>query len=164
MPTVIPAPAQPGVPGTWGPTQPPATELADPGLPGGLPPVLRFETGLPGFPGAHAFAYEPLGPGLEPFARLRSLDLPGLSFTVVPPGPLFPAYQVVVEQDWSERLGLIQPEDAEVLVIVTLHPDSPPTANLLGPLVVHRRSGLAGQVVQLDAGYGVAEPLVGSST
>jgi flagellar assembly factor FliW len=129
----------------------------------GLPLVLRLEHGLPGFPEARAFVLEPLGPALAPFARLRCLDQPGLGFTVVPPGLFFPDYRVEVDQDWASRLGLRAPEDAEVLVLVTLRPGQAPTANLLGPLVVHRRSGQAGQVVQLDSGYSPTEPFTSAS-
>ncbi|MFC0080844.1 flagellar assembly protein FliW [Aciditerrimonas ferrireducens] len=164
MPTVITPLARTGSP--LAPGEPPAPP--DAGGAGalaevGIPPVLHFEHGLPGFPEARAFALEPLGPALAPFARLQSLDQPGLGFTVVPPGLLFPDYRVEVDEDWASRLGLRAPEDAKVLVLVTLRPGQAPTANLLGPLVVHRRSGRAGQVVQVDSGYGVAEPLVGAS-
>jgi flagellar assembly factor FliW len=44
-----------------------------------------------------------------------------------------------------------------VFTIVTL--GQPPTANLLGPLVVNRRTRAAAQVVQYQSSYRAAEPL-----
>jgi len=131
-------------------------DLAHPGE----PVVLTFATGLPGFPDAHRFALEPIDPRLEPFCRMRSLDQPGLSFTVLPPGALFPRYQVVVDEESVERLGLADADDAVVLAIVTLAvPPEPPKVNLLGPIVVNRNTWAAAQVVQHGSTYGVAVPL-----
>ncbi len=127
------------------------------------PPELTFATGLPGFPAAHRFVLEPLGPTLEPFCRMRSLDQPGLAFTVVPPGTVFPDYQVVVDEESVERLGLRDADDAVVLAIVTISvAPEPPKVNLLGPLVVNRRTWAAAQVVQHGSTYGVAVPLAGA--
>jgi flagellar assembly factor FliW len=129
----------------------------------GQPAVLTFAAGLPGFPEAHRFSLEPLDPRLEPFCRMRSLDQPGLGFTVLPPGVLFDDYQVVVDEESVERLGLRAPDDAVVLAIVTLAiPPEPPKVNLLGPIVVNRSTGAAAQVVQHGSAYGVAVPLDGS--
>ena len=49
-----------------------------------------------------------------------------------------------------------------VLAIVTL--GQPPTANLLGPLVVNRHTPGAAQVVQYPIDYRAAEPLTSPST
>ena len=96
----------------------------------------------------------------RPFCRLRATDPPGVEFIVVPPGVLFPDYQVAVDEETVERLDL-RAEDAAVLSIVTLSEDgSAPTANLLGPIVVNRRNGAAAQVVLHGSDYQVAAPLV----
>lgn len=126
--------------------------------------VLSFATGLPGFPQARTFALEPLSPELEPFCRMRCLDQPGVAFTVMPPGVVFDDYQVVVDEESVERLDLHEPDDAVVLAIVTLSvPPEPPKVNLLGPLVINRRTRAAAQVVQHGSTYGVAVPLVVAS-
>jgi flagellar assembly factor FliW len=128
------------------------------------PVVLSFATGLPGFPTARTFALEQLGPQLEPFARLRCLELPEVAFTVMPPGVLFPDYAVVVDEESVERLGIQSADDVVILAIVTLSvPPEPPKVNLLGPIVVNRRTLDAAQVVQHGSSYGVAVPLVATS-
>ncbi|MDA8058534.1 MAG: flagellar assembly protein FliW [Actinomycetota bacterium] len=126
----------------------------------GAPVEVTFATGLPGFDDLHHFVVEPLGPELAPFCRLRCLDRAGVEFIVVPPGLLFPDYSVEVDDDHVARLELTA-DDAVVLTIVTLADEGRvPTANLLGPLVINRRTRAAAQVVQHGSGYEVAVPLV----
>jgi flagellar assembly factor FliW len=58
------------------------------------------------------------------------------------------------------QLGLTSAEDVITLVIVTTpRPPQPPTANLLGPIVINRVTRNAAQVVQHRSSYGVAEPI-----
>ncbi len=127
-------------------------------------PVLHFVEGIPGFPSARHFVVVPLPPDLEPFCRIRCLDVSGLEFVVVPPGLLFDNYKVEVEDEEVERLGLTTEEDAVVLVIVTLaRLPAVPTVNLLGPLVINKRTMTAAQVIQHTSGYGVSVPIPMSS-
>ncbi|MHB1486051.1 MAG: flagellar assembly protein FliW [Acidimicrobiales bacterium] len=122
--------------------------------------VLEFAGGLPGFHDLRRFAVAPLGPELEPFSRMTSLETPDLEFIVVPPGVLFPDYQVEVDEDSVERLSLTA-ESAVVLLIVTLaEANGQPSANLLGPIVINRETHAAMQVVQHGSNYGVAVPLL----
>ena len=119
---------------------------------------LEFAAGLPGFPDCRRFRLERLAPELEPFVVLHSHDEPAISFVLAPPGPLFPDYSVEIDEQHQARLGLRSADDAVVMVDVTL--GERPTANLLGPVVVNRRTRAAAQVVQYQAGYRAAEPLV----
>ena len=121
---------------------------------------ITFEAGLPGFPGARRFRLEDLGPSLRPFSRLRSVGDIDISFTVVPPGLLYPDYTVEIDDDDQAALGITSAEDVVTLVLITApRPPQPPTANLLGPIVVNRHNGLAAQIVQHKSSYKVAEPL-----
>ncbi len=121
---------------------------------------IEFSAGLPGFPDARRFRLEDLGPNLRPFSRLRYLGEPEISFTVVSPGLLFPDYAVEIDDDDQAALGIEGPEDVVILTMITVpQPPQPPTANLLGPIVVNRRTGAAAQIVQHRSNYRVAEPL-----
>lgn len=122
-----------------------------------IPQAIEFPDGLPGFPHARNFRLLPLDPDLTPFAALRSQDLEGLEFVVVPPGAVFEGYTVEVPDDDATRLELREADDAVVMVIVTV--SRPPTANLLGPLVVNRRTGRGRQVVMVGSNYDVRTPL-----
>ncbi len=119
--------------------------------------VLDFAAGIPGFPASRQFRLESLAAELEPFCAMRSVNDSGISFVLVPPGVLFPDYTIEIDEQHVESLGLESADDAVVLAIVTL--GQPPTANLLGPLVVNRRTLAAAQVVQYQSSYRAAEPL-----
>ena len=123
---------------------------------GSVPAVLEFPEGLPGFPSVRRFELGELD-NMAPFCVLKSLDMPGLQFVVVPPGALFENYVIEVPEDDVAGLELAQADDALVLVIVTV--SQPPTVNLLGPVVVNRRTGRSRQVVLIGSGYEVRTPL-----
>jgi flagellar assembly factor FliW len=92
---------------------------------------------------------------------MRSVDQNEIRFVLVPPGALFPDYTIEIDEQHVDGLGLTSADDVLVLAIVTL--GQPPTANLLGPLVVNRRTRAAAQVVQVQSRYRAAEPLAPGS-
>jgi flagellar assembly factor FliW len=118
---------------------------------------LDFGSGIPGFPSSRHFRLETLAPELQPFCVMRSVSETGISFVLVPPGTLFPDYTIEIDEQHVANLGLESADDAMVFAIVTL--GHAPTANLLGPLVVNRRTRAAAQVVQYQSSYRAAEPL-----
>lgn len=135
------------------------------GIEGGLgdaaDAVIDFVAGIPAFPDARRFVLEPLGSSLEPFCRMRCLNQPNLCFTVFPPGTVFPDYSVTVDEEAMERLGLRSVDEVVVLAIVTISiPPAPPTANLLGPIVINKATRTAAQVVQYGSTYRAAVPLM----
>jgi flagellar assembly factor FliW len=111
-------------------------------------PELRFPAGLPGFPGERRFGLVRWGGDDSPFSLLQSIEEDGLQFLVVPPDVFFPDYAPEVGDDVVSSLGLQAPEDAILLVIVTVG-DAPQdaTANLLGPVVVNRHTLVGAQAV-----------------
>jgi flagellar assembly factor FliW len=126
----------------------------------GVGAEVEFAAGLPGFPGARRFRVEDLGEALRPFARLRSVGEPEIGFTIVSPGLLFPDYTVEIDDEDQESLGISNSEDVVLVTLITVpRPPQPPTANLLGPIVVNRRTGAAAQIVQHRSKYKVAERL-----
>src|SRR5579875_329134 len=128
------------------------------------PVDVVFAAGLPGFPGAHRFRLEELDEHLRPFRRLRSLDEPAISFIVVEPWLVFADYPVEIDEENQASLGVSSPEELLTLVFITVPlPPLPPTANLLGPIVINRRTGAAAQVVQHRSSYSVAQPLPGAT-
>lgn len=114
---------------------------------------------LIGFPGSLTFKLHSLGEAYEPFKALSSIDEPGLEFIVVRPGLLFCDYVFAIEEDDAAVLGLAEPSDVEVFVLLTRRSDAVPTVNLMGPLVINRRSQLATQIVLHDQSFGAAVPV-----
>jgi len=125
------------------------------GLPEGT--VLDFGAGIPGFPASRHFRLESLAAELEPFCVMRSEDEAGISFVLVAPGALFPDYTIEIDEQHVANLGLESADDAMVMAIVTV--GQPPTVNLLGPIVVNRRTQVSAQVVQYQSTYQAAVPL-----
>jgi flagellar assembly factor FliW len=122
---------------------------------------LYLDAGLPGFPGAHRFRLMPWGGEPGPFSLLLCLDDEDLAFVVAPPDVFFPDYLPEVDRSTAHRLGIASPADAAVYVIVTLGPTpAQATANLLGPLVVNRRTLFAAQIVLEGSRWDVRTPLV----
>jgi flagellar assembly factor FliW len=121
--------------------------------------LLTFIDGMPGFPGQQQFAIVAL-PGLEPFLTLEPADGVGPTFVVVPPSAVIEDYEVPVDNDTAEALGIREPDDAFILAIVAIGGESGGhTVNLLGPLVVNRHTGTARQVVLVDSEYPLRHPL-----
>jgi flagellar assembly factor FliW len=136
------------------------TATATGAVPAGTSDVY-LGAGLPGFPGARHFHLSPCPGAGSPFALLSCLDVGGLDFVVVPAELFFPGYHPEIDPATAERIGLGDPADARVYVIVT--PGASPgdaTANLLGPLVVNHRNQLAAQVVTERVSGDVHVPLV----
>lgn len=123
---------------------------------------LHFDDGLPGFPGDRRFTLTPWGAEDSPFSVLQDVDDADLRFVVVPPEVFFPTYAPMLADDDAARLDLREPEDAIVLVVVTLGArPADATANLLGPVVVNRHSLAAAQVVLAGQDVPTRAPLVG---
>ncbi len=122
--------------------------------------TLEFPWGLPGFEDAKSFTLGQMGEGLEAFGRLQSLDDPSIAFVVVPPGLFFEDYDVEIYDEYMAVLGIDGPEDAMVLVIMTVVP--PPgecNLNLLGPIIFNPRTLKGAQVVQYKSNYRPAVPI-----
>lgn len=72
-----------------------------------------------------------------------------IHFIVIEPGGLIPGYQLELFDEDAASLGLADPSEAMVLNIVTMRQQNPveATVNLVGPIVVNRRTRAARQLV-----------------
>jgi flagellar assembly factor FliW len=72
-----------------------------------------------------------------------------IHFIVIEPGGIVPGYEPEIFDDDAEGLDLRTPAEAMVLNIVTLQRQNPveATANLIGPVIVNRRTRLGRQLV-----------------
>lgn len=72
-----------------------------------------------------------------------------LHFIVIEPGGIVPGYEPELFEEDAENLGITEPSEAMVLNIVTLQRQSPveATANLIGPIIVNRRTRIGRQLV-----------------
>jgi flagellar assembly factor FliW len=79
---------------------------------------------------------------------------------VVPPSAVIDNYEVPVDTDTADALGITDPDDAFILAIVSVAGEGGThTVNLLGPVIVNRVSGKARQLVLVDGNYPLQHPL-----
>jgi flagellar assembly factor FliW len=125
-------------------------------------PAFRLPQGLIGFP-AHTTFELFADPEQFPFRWLHLHGPETVQFVVIEPGGIIPDYELELFDEDAALLGIQGPEDALILNIVTIGRAHPVTAlvNLVSPVVVNRRTGLAKQVVLANhARYNVRHPLV----
>ena len=105
--------------------------------------------GLVGFPGLTRFRL--VARGEDPFCVLESDEREGVRFPLLDPVLVRPDYGVDLTPDQLEELGVEEPGDVRVFVIVTVPESSREmTVNLRAPFVVGREAGVAMQIVVDD--------------
>jgi flagellar assembly factor FliW len=122
--------------------------------------VLELAGGMPGFKGLNRFLLIQ-GEDLEPFKFLQSLDQPAICFPMIDPRHLDAGYRPQLNTEQQAELELADSKDGLVFSIVTLTEDpSDATANLFAPIVVNTANMKAAQILLIDSGYSVDEPLL----
>jgi flagellar assembly factor FliW len=123
---------------------------------------IWFPRGLVGCPEWQRFRLW-RDPDLPLVGILESEDLAGISLLVADPALVCEDYCVDLSDEDATELGIAAADDAWVLVVLVAH-EGPAhiTANLLGPLVVNRRTGKAKQLVLSDSGYSARHPVAGA--
>jgi flagellar assembly factor FliW len=92
--------------------------------------------------------------------ELRSLERPEVRFMVAAPNAFFSDYDIELDDEECGALGLSTPEEALVLVMLTVGQDaSSSTANLLAPVVINSRTRAAAQVILTGSDWPVRAPL-----
>jgi flagellar assembly factor FliW len=124
--------------------------------------VITFPAGLPAFENCHHFL--PIEDAArKPFLFLQSLEDPALCFLTLPVANLDPNYQLKINVEDLEAIGLRQLPDVATdllcLAVVSFNADGNPTANLLAPIVVNGATRTGVQSVRDDFAYGCSHPL-----
>lgn len=111
---------------------------------------ITIPEGLYGFEDYTDFVLE--SSEYEPFLWLRSVQEKTLSFLVIDPFLFKQDYEIDVDDENLKKIGIDNPSDVTVMVIVTLPVEKGPvTANLQGPLIINKKTGVAEQVVLGDS-------------
>lgn len=136
----------------------PARTVCTPAGPRAVPGVLHFLEPLPGLPVGTDYTLH----ALDEIGFLFSLRGPaGVRLFVVSPGPVFPDYAPTIPRTVLDAVCGADGEP-DVVLLTVVHPGPgdrlEPTADLLAPLVVDRRSGRALQTV-LDEDLPLRAPL-----
>ena len=109
--------------------------------------VLEFSSGIFGFPHLRRCCLLPYG-GTAGLRWIQSLEDPTLLFLSVEPYLVFPEYEAEIPDSEAQALELGSAEEAAVLTLVTVCPDTQTvSANLLAPVVINMRTRQARQVL-----------------
>lgn len=115
--------------------------------------ILRFPEGILGFPEENAFALLPYQEN-SPFAFLQSITEPNLTFFIVEPFAFFQEYSFELDDEIAKEIGLSVENPPRIVSIVTLTENvSDMTTNLVAPIVINRRDGIALQIVHNKTSY-----------
>jgi len=120
--------------------------------------LITFEEGILGFPRQQEYALVQTGEG-SGFYWLQSVCTPDLAFVVCDPRLFVMDYQAPVKLEDLESVGLTDPGDAQVFVVVNKIGDLL-TGNFQGPLVVNVLNRRARQLVLSDKRYSTRHPLL----
>ena len=84
-----------------------------------------------------------------PFLWMKLHGPDTIQFIVLEPGGIIPGYEPEIFDGDAEQLGIRDPSEAMILNIVTLLRQQPveATVNLVGPIVVNRRTRVGRQLV-----------------
>ena len=127
---------------------------------------IRLPAGMVGLPEATDFELVTNKESL-PIMWLRSTSGDHISFPVVEPGALVPNYELELNDADAEFLGDISRSDAPmvltVLTVKSLKPQKA-TINLVGPIVINRRTLVGKQVLLANyERYSVEHPVIDES-
>lgn len=121
--------------------------------------VIKFPAGLIGFEDFTDYAL--LDAPQKPYFYLQSLQSQDLNFILLDPFLFRPDYSVDAPEEYTNQLGIKTPEDALVLVLVTVPPGGGTvTANLVGPLLISRTTRLGVQLVLADPRWNVKHDIL----
>lgn len=118
--------------------------------------VIEFPAGIPGFEEAKRFSlFHPEGDEPKYFV-LQSLDIPDLAFHVTDPSRLGFSYEISLSDEESATIGMKDPSEAVVVVILAkeggVRASASLQANLNAPLIINlaTRKGLQHVFSRLD--------------
>jgi flagellar assembly factor FliW len=117
---------------------------------------LEFPHGLPAFEKERRFRLI----DRDPLLFLESEANPELSFLLLPIALIDPDYRLALSQEDRKTIAASNEASLLCLAVITAAEDTPPTANLLAPVVVNLDCGRAVQAVRSDTVYSHKHPLV----
>ncbi len=120
--------------------------------------VLFFPEGLIGFEERLEFVVVPADKQ-GPLFWIQSVDDPEIAFVLTDPTNFFLDYAIIPEDEEMKKLGITEQEDCFVLAVVTVHPGSKVTLNLMAPVLLAPKTNRALQVILESSQYTTSHPL-----
>ncbi len=96
----------------------------------------------------------------SPFYWLQAEHIPEIAFLLIDPNVIIEDYDLAVDKNDLKSLEIEDGDDVLVFTIVTLNDDpSKTTVNLLGPIVINKKTHIAKQLISTNESYSVRQPL-----
>ncbi len=122
--------------------------------------IIHFQRGIPGFERLTRFLLIQ-GEDYQPFKFLQSVEDPTISFPLLSPLMIRSDYHFALSEQQRSELELEEPKEALIYCIVTVAEDpTQTTANLFSPVVINSEKRKAAQLMLLESGYPVDEPVL----
>lgn len=123
--------------------------------------LIMFKKPLLGFEKEQRFALIPALDEVSPFLMLQSTEDINLAFYLISPWMVDEDYEFNLTNEQVELLGVEQPEDLNVLTLITISSDiEKMTTNLLAPIVVNMKNQQAMQIVLQQTDYTTKHPIL----
>ena len=121
--------------------------------------LITIPEGLFGFEDYTQFAL--VESPYAPFIWLQSREESALAFLAVDPFVICRDYEPDIDDGELLKIGIDEPSSVQLLSLVTVPSDGKPvTANLLGPLVINKKTRTAVQVILGDSRWEVKYDIV----
>ncbi len=122
--------------------------------------MIRFENGIPGFENLHLFAL--ISDADEPDLHyLQSAEEESVCFVVTPPAALVGSYDIDINDELVQELGIEDPTDVYIYTILTI-PEALTelTANLKAPILVNFKNRRGVQGVLSNTRYSIRHKII----
>lgn len=117
--------------------------------------IIKFPKGILGFEELEQYVIIDHADS-QPFRWLQCVDAPDLAFVVVNPVIFYPNYRVEVHAKEVADIGVSDPHDVEIMVVVTIPTQiEKMTANLQGPILINALNRTAKQLVLTNSEYSI---------
>lgn len=120
---------------------------------------ILFKKGLPGLQEYKKFSLEDIE-DCEQFKLLQSKDEADLGIILISPFDVDKDYEVNLSDEIIESLEIESPKDVFLYTTVTLNSNVEKiTTNLMAPLIINSKNGLAEQVILQNNHYAIKHPI-----
>ena len=123
--------------------------------------VFSFEKGIYGFEDINEFTIVPASDSSKsPLHIMTSSQDESIRFILIPPIYADTSYEIDIEDEDAQSLGIEKPEDAVIFSIVSVARDRKTmTANLKSPIVLSLRTKKGQQIILEKSDYDIRHPL-----
>jgi len=109
---------------------------------------VTFPSGLFGFESIKDYIL--IDAERQPFFWLQAVEAEHIAFILINPFLFRPDYELDIDDELIEEIGIKNPEEALIFSIVTIPETGAMTANLQGPLLINKLTRVGKQGVLLD--------------